>query len=363
MSGTRPAGVIGLLAAAVAAGAATGVALERRAVGRVRSRPDPEAREPFGSLHTAPRTVFADDGVPLHVEVDGDDEAELTVVFVHGFVLSMDCWHYQRRDLGGHDHGAGKAAARLVFYDQRSHGSSGRSAKANATIDQLGRDLYAVLEAVAPRGPVVLVGHSMGGMTIMALADQRPELFGDRIVGVALISTSPGLRGEAILGMPALAGRALEPVAPRLVDVINRRAALVERGRNAGSDLAFLMTRRYGFGGKPPPSQVAFLERMVTHTPIEVMSEFFPTFIDHDKLDCLPVLSDVETLVLVGDRDLLTPTEHSRRIARETPHSELVVLAGAGHMVILERAGLVNLHLRALLGRVQRRLAGRATRP
>ena len=49
-----------------------------------------------------------------------------------------------------------------------------------------------MLDAVVPDGPVVLVGHSMGGMTIVALAEQHPELFGDRIVGVALISTTAG---------------------------------------------------------------------------------------------------------------------------------------------------------------------------
>ena len=125
--GVHRAGLLGAVLTAVAAGVAAGVAIENRAVGRVRSRPDPEAREPFGALHTAGRTVLADDGVPLHVEIDGDPDAELTIVFVHGFTLSMDCWHYQRRDLGGHDRAAGPPAGRLVFYDQRSHGSSGRA--------------------------------------------------------------------------------------------------------------------------------------------------------------------------------------------------------------------------------------------
>ena len=48
-----------------------------------------------------------------------------------------------------------------------------------------------------PEGPIVLVGHSMGGMTIMALADAHPELFGDQVLGVALLSTSAGEVGSA----------------------------------------------------------------------------------------------------------------------------------------------------------------------
>ena len=77
-----------------------------------------------------------------------------------------------------------------VIYDQRSHGRSERAPRASCTIDQLGHDLAAVLRALAPDGPLVLVGHSMGGMTIMALAEQQPELFAERVLGVAFLATS-----------------------------------------------------------------------------------------------------------------------------------------------------------------------------
>jgi pimeloyl-ACP methyl ester carboxylesterase len=329
----------------VAAGTAAGVALERRAVGRARSAPDPYADEPFGSLHSAGRTVYADDGVPLHVEIEGEENAPLTVVFVHGFTLSMDCWHFQRRDLAG--------IGRLVFYDQRSHGASGRSPREHATIDQLGRDLAAVLSAVAPRGPVVLVGHSMGGMTLLALADQQPELFADggRIAAVALVGTAAGAFAETIFGIPGVLGRAVRPIAPGAIRAINRRAALVEQGRRAGSDVAFLLTRRLSYGGDVPPSLVAFMERMVAATPIEVMTEFFDTFLQHDKLAALGALKGLPTLVLCGDEDKLTPVHNSHVMADALPDAELVVVPGAGHMVMLERPSLVNAALRRLVER------------
>ena len=75
----------------------------------------------------------------------------------------------------------------MVLYDQRSHGRSERAPRESCTIEQLGHDLDAVIRALAPEGPLVLVGHSMGGMTIMALAEQNPELFTERVVGVALV--------------------------------------------------------------------------------------------------------------------------------------------------------------------------------
>jgi pimeloyl-ACP methyl ester carboxylesterase len=339
----RRAGLLAVAAATVAAGAATGVAAQRRVVGRARSAPDPYADEAFGSLHSSPREVRADDGVALHVEVDGADQAPPTVVFVHGFTLSLDCWHFQRRDLGD--------LGRLVFYDQRSHGASGRSPREHATIDQLGKDLFTLLQEVVPTGPVVLVGHSMGGMTVLALADQHPEIFGDRIVGVALVGTAAGAFAETIFGIPGVVGRALRPVAPGVIRAANHRAALLERGRKAGSDVAFLLTRQLSYGDNAPPSLVAFMERMLAGTSVEVMTEFFDTFLSHDKLDALDVLRGVETLVLCGDRDRLTPPHNSEAMAAALPDAEFVLVRGAGHMVMLEQADTVNAAIRRLVGR------------
>jgi pimeloyl-ACP methyl ester carboxylesterase len=342
----RRAGIATASVAGVAALVAAGVATERRLVGRARSAADPYVGVKFGDRHTAPLTVTADDGVRLHVEIDGDEASDLTVVFVHGFTLSMDCWHFQRRDLA--------ADARLVFYDQRSHGASGRSAREHSTIDQLGRDLYAVLQSVAPNGAVVLVGHSMGGMTILALADSHPELFGDRIVGVALVDTAAGAFAETLFGIPGFVGRALRPVAPGAIRAANRRAHLIETGRRAGSDVAFLLTRRLAYGGDPPPSLVAFMERMIAGTSVEVMTEFFDTFLGHDKLDALTVLGAVETVIVCGDKDMLTPVKNSHQMADALPDAELVVVPGAGHMVMLERPAVVNGAFRRLLARARR---------
>jgi pimeloyl-ACP methyl ester carboxylesterase len=352
----RRVGVAAAVVGVVAAGAAAGVALERRAIGRARSASDPYAEEAFGSFHSAGRTVYADDGVPLHVEVDGDESgdidsgaAPITVVFVHGFTLSMDCWHFQRRDLADD--------ARLVFYDQRSHGASGRSPREHATIDQLGEDLYAVLQAVVPTGLVVVVGHSMGCMTALALADSHPELFGDRIVGVGLVGTSAGAIAETILGIPGFVGRALRPVAPGVIRAANRRAQLIEQGRRAGSDVAFMLTRRLSYGGNPPPSLVAFVEQMIAGTSVEVMTEFFDTFLDHDKLEALKVLDGVATVIACGDRDLMTPAKNSHVMADALPDAELLVVPGAGHMVMLERSAVINGACRRLFARARHDVA------
>jgi pimeloyl-ACP methyl ester carboxylesterase len=340
MSKRRNLGIVALATGAVGAAAGGAIALEHRAVGRERSKPDPYADEPLGKLHTEGIEVRATDGLALHVEVDGNQTAPVTIVFAHGFTLSMDSFHFQRRDLGDD--------ARLVFYDQRSHGRSERSDPKRATIDQLGKDLFSVLQAVAPTGPVILAGHSMGGMTILALADQHPELFGDRIVGVALLSTSTGQLAKEIVGLPGWLSRAINPAVPQVAKLVRRRATFLERNRKIGTDFAYLATRRLSYGPDVPPALVDFMEQMLTATPIDVMSEFFDTFLSHDKLKALDVLLNVPTLISVGDLDVLTPLSHSQLMAAALPDAELQVIYGAGHMAMIDRHVVVNGALRRL---------------
>jgi pimeloyl-ACP methyl ester carboxylesterase len=308
--------------------------------------------------------VLTDDGVPLHAEIDlpaeaaareaadgttrhGRPEELPTVVLTHGYCLSLRCWVYQRRALK-------EAGYRVVSWDQRGHGRSGRGERDSYTIDRLGQDLHTVITELVPDGDVVLVGHSMGGMTIMALADAHPELFGDRVVGVALISTSPGKLAEVSLGVPAAAGRALRKVAPKALEALNRRPGLVAGGRRLGSDLEFVLTKRYSFATDVPPSLVRFVSRMHDQTGLDVLAELFPAFGSHDKLDALEVLNGVETLILAGDQDVMTPADHSRDMHEEVPGAELVVVPDAGHMIMLEHHALVSEHIRDLVERALR---------
>jgi len=352
----RVAGIVGALGAAAAVGAAIGVAAERVLVRRA-IRPDEERDEPFGLLRGEVVPVLATDGTPLHVELEEPPEGSLadragdglTIIFSHGYALEEDSWHYQRRDL--------RALGRLVFWDQRSHGRSGRGPAENATIDQLGRDLEAVIAATAPTGPIVLVGHSMGGMTVMSYASLHPEEFGERVRGVALIATSSGGLAGVPLGMPTSMAKWFHGVAPGIAEQLAQRKELVERGRKAGSDIAYLLTKVYSFGSNVPPSLTGFVHKMISATPIDVVAEFLPTLEAHDKREALAAISRVDTLVLVGDDDLLLPVQHSDEIVRHVPHAELIVIPNGGHMVMLERYPEVNQHLRELVARVRTNMA------
>lgn len=349
-------GIVGAAATAAAASVTAGVAAERYAIGRMRGRFGaeklPGAQWPRGSQVT----VTAPDGVPLRAEIDGTASprgtgAPLTAVFCHGYALQRACWHYQRGELG--------ELGRAVFYDQRCHGSSGRGDADRCTIDALGDDLRAVLDATAPIGPVVLVGHSMGGMTIMSLAERHPEFFGSRVAGVALINTSAGGLAEMV---PGVRGAALRAVAPPLLDGLSRMVRPVERLRAMNRVASHLWTHRLAFGdAKVSPELVAFVDRMISATPVDVVADFYPAIVAHDKLAALENFRRIPTLVLVGTRDRVVPPEASLALAGAVPEAEFVEVPGAGHMVMLERSADVNEALRAHLDRVREALATGST--
>jgi pimeloyl-ACP methyl ester carboxylesterase len=307
------------------------------------SLPSPTGPPPPGS-----RTVVTDDGVRLHVEVD-DAASELTVVFAHGFTARLAEWELQRAAVQGR--------ARLVFWDQRGHGRSAATPLPDATIGRTGRDLGEVLDAVAPTGPVVLAGHSMGGMSIMALARQRPELFGSRVVGVFLLATSAGgLVETGLLGWLVKVIRWLG-LLPLYLRGLQLAAPVLERFRRRGSAFGRWFTRRLLFGrDDADPASVRVVQNLLEETPFPVTAAFYATFLDHDESAALPVLGRVPVTVVAATHDRLTPVAHGRRIAEEIgEQAELVVVPGAGHSVNLTRTEIVDRALLDLLDRVEDR--------
>jgi pimeloyl-ACP methyl ester carboxylesterase len=345
----RTAGLLGAAVGVLAAGAAAGVAVERQLIGRRASQRVQLEAEPFGAVRGEPHVFTASDGVELYAETDGavaGGPSGLTVIFAHGYGLNLDCWHFQRKAL--------REVGTLVFYDQRSHGRSGRSPKEGVSIDQLGRDLHGILDEFAPKGRVVLVGHSMGGMSIMALADQHPELFGTRITGVGLVSTAAGGLDEASIVLPGMPGRMIRRYATPTLAALARVPVLVEHSRRAGNDISYILTRMYSFGSEVPPSYTEFVNEMIAGTPISVISDFYPIFALHDKYDALKALQKVETVVICGDDDHLTPFRHSEEIVRHVPGAELVEVERCGHIGFLEHHEQFTAALRTMIERATR---------
>ena len=337
-------GLVASVAALAAGGIAMGIELERRVVAKRIRRSSQANLEDFFSLRSDGPEVITPDGVVVHTEVDEGPSDDFTLVFVHGYGLNLDCWHFQRRHFRGR--------LRQVFYDQRSHGRSSRSEAELCRIPQLADDLYQVLQEVVGDAPVIMIGHSMGGMTIMRLAQSRPELFGSQILGVALFSTSAGelLDHSPIRGIP---GRTFHRVAEPVMAGLNRIPELVAQGRRAGSDLGYVVTRRLAFGPEVPTSYVDFASEMLAQIPLEVVADYYPAFAELDEFRALEILSTVPTVVVGGENDVITPIEHTARIIDLLPKAEAIRVENCGHLGMIEKHEIFNDALDRLIDRVR----------
>ena len=320
--------------AAVAGGAALGALAERvwsrQALAEVAVPIDPVI--PHG---TELRRIPTSDGRILHAQVDtpaGWATGDPTIVLVHGFALDLSTWQHQRRAL--------REVGRVVVYDHRGHGRSMEAYDPDQgiVIDRLGEDLAAVIEACAPSGDIVLVGHSMGGMTIMALAEQRPAWFGTRVRGVGLLATSAGEIGTVTLGLPRPLARIAHRLAPAVGTIVEHRwiAGLVAAIRDSGSDVSRVLTRRYAFGNTAPEHGTALVAHLLGTTPLPVVADLLADIGTHDRRHALSALERIPVLIIVGTRDQLTPASHSRRMHHAISTSELILLDGVGHMLTLE---------------------------
>jgi pimeloyl-ACP methyl ester carboxylesterase len=324
------AGVAGLAAVGGLAGTSAARSLTRRV-----TDDDPYADEDFYLLDADRSSVVTThDGVPLAVREVGPQNAPLTVVFAHGFCLRMGAFHFQRVRLTEQ----WGAQVRMVFYDQRGHGQSGDAPPESFTVEQLGKDLETVLAVMAPRGPVVLVGHSMGGMTVLSHARQFPQRYPTRIVGVALIATA----AEGVARSPL--GEVLKnPMLEAARFAARYTPKTVHRTRGVARSVIGPVLRAASYGDeKISPSVVAFSERMMHDTPVATLVGFLHALEVHDETAGLTTLAKVPTLIACGDRDLLTHKESSESMAEALPKAELLIIGGAGHLVQLEQPELIN---------------------
>ncbi len=312
---------VALLSAGIAAGAvAAGV------VGRtvVRRRHAPEA--PIGDLPPEDLgMVTSFDGTELAVRAAGDPSAPV-VLLTHGFSLDMSVWCELWPDLA--------RDVRVVAFDHRSHGASAPAAHGDLSLRAMGRDVAAVLQAVSPGRPAVVVGHSMGAMAILAMAEQRPELFGREVAGAVLIgaASSDLLRGAM--------GSVTELLRPRMGD-LRGAAQRVDLLRRAATwspiGVSAVVARVTQFGPDAPRAVVEHVVALAERTAGEVWTDALPELMEIDLRHAVPRIH-VPTLVVVGEHDRVTPPAAAVALTAALPEGRLALIAGAGHIPMLERA-------------------------
>ncbi|HEV3356879.1 MAG TPA: alpha/beta hydrolase [Pseudonocardiaceae bacterium] len=280
---------------------------------------------------TAAHRFVTSDGTALHVEdVAPAGGAELTVILLHGWTLDHTEWQPVVHTLTAD--GAVNRGLRVIRYDHRGHGGSAPAEPGTATIAQLADDLAELIADRVAEGPIVLVGHSMGGATIMAFAERHPELL-PRIAGAVFMATTSGGLDKITLGLPRWLSTGVTKAERR----VNRRLSKIRRtSLSRRTALMRPALRWLVFGKKPNRRDVADTADQLGRGNPASIAGFRISLGVHERREALAALRDKPTIVLAGGADRLLPLPHARIIA-DALGAELVIYPDAGHMLNVER--------------------------
>lgn len=334
--GRRTRALAGAGTGAVGAAWTARLLADRRAI-----RADPAHAVLSARLEGRELPVVAADGTRLHAEEFGPAHGP-PVVLVHGWTCELRFWTCQIQALSA-DH-------RVVAYDLRGHGRSGRPTSDDYSIEAHAGDLGSVLEAaVGPEAGggagerAVVAGHSLGAMTVVAWAGANPEQVRERLAGAALVNTGMGdlISESFVLRTPdRLAG--VERAVGR--GLLSARLPLPR----SPTPISHRVVRYVALSRSATPAQVAFAESMVLRCDPHARAGCGGTLTELDLHEAVASL-EVPTVVVAGEADRLTPPGHARRLAESLPQlSELVELPGSGHMGPVTDADVVTERLRRL---------------
>lgn len=276
------------------------------------------------------RLIEGGSGSLLYVESHGEAAAP-TLILTHGWGLDSTIWSYARRDLA--------SRFRVLTWDLPGLGRSKPAPGGRPSLSDFAADLHSLVELAG--GPVVLVGHSIGGMTIQTLARDYPETFGKQVVGVVLLNTtySNPLKTMVLSGLAqAIRWPLLEPMM-RLAIWLQPLAWL-------GAWQSYLsgsahLANRIGFGRHVTRSQLEHTTLLATRNPPGRQAQGNLAMFRWDATDALAGLP-APALVIGGDMDIVTKLEASRRIVAGAPGATLLTVGGVNHMGFLERADVYN---------------------
>jgi pimeloyl-ACP methyl ester carboxylesterase len=323
---------------------ATAAVAGRLATRRDVRRPDPARDDALGSLRGEARTIRGPRASRLYTEWFPGSGSAGTIILTHGYCLSEAVWHYQKRDLTG-----GRFS--LVTWDLPGHGHSPGLAPGQLSLDVCADALARVIEEYGGDG-VVLVGHSLGGVTTMAYLDRHRETAAQLIKGVVLASTPLMHFAGAVAGQWPWAKLESRALGTAMRTVVQSNLSEWILGRDQGREDLSLSYRvvRWGFGRRPSPSQVLFVRDAIASVRADVRAETFRVMTGYDLA---PLTASVEqpSVVLIGGRDRLVNPEETFELARLLPRSRTVTFPDAGHAVFLEEHERFNAQVRRFAGR------------
>jgi pimeloyl-ACP methyl ester carboxylesterase len=266
------------------------------------------------------------DGSQLWVECYGKEDAP-PIILTHGWGANSTEWDYLKKDLAGD--------FRLIVWDLPGLGRSTRPTNGDYSMENLSRDLEAVLGLAGDR-PAVLLGHSIGGMITLTFCRLYPQALRARVSAIALVQTTY-TNPVRTTNMADLLTALEHPVIVPLLHLTIWLSPLVWLS-NLMSYLngsAFLSTRSSGFAGTETWEELDFVARFQLQASPAVMARGMFGMLRYDATAALKAIN-VPALVLAGDRDSVCKPEASERMQRDIPGAQIAQLAPAKHMGLIE---------------------------
>lgn len=240
------------------------------------------------------------------------------IVLLHGFPLDHTMWRHQVEFLA--------SRYRVIVPDLRGFGQSDGGLEV-LTMEACADDVARLLEHLEITQPVTLVGLSMGGY----VAFQFWRRYAQRLRRLVLCDTrSVADAPEVARGRLQMAERVLHEGSRVIADGMIGRLlyeSLPQHHRLLMDELRAVIERA-------DPRAVAAAQRGMAARPdvTEWLSEI-----------------DVPTLVLCGERDVISPLAEMRTLAAAIPASHWAAIPAAGHLPPLEQPAAVNQALLAFL--------------
>ncbi|APT85172.1 hypothetical protein CAQU_08915 [Corynebacterium aquilae DSM 44791] len=336
------------------------IAIEQAAIQAPTSRPGLHHVDDRGTVRTT-GTITTPGQPPRDIPIElayyrvgpaVNDDNHTTVVFVHGFTLAADSFFLQVDYLQQH-----YPEVTSLLVDIRGHGRTGEVQPELCTISGTADDVMATIAQHAPTGRLILVGHSLGGMTVLNLLRRADSTLRARIKGILLISTA--IESLASQGLPQVLA---SPVANLVHQKLEVAPELAQSFRNDVAELlAPALAATVFYRDSTPYNIIEFHASMIHDTPLETIVGFFDDLQEHEETAASQYLSDIRGACVVGDKDHFTPVGQTELICKLWGCADKDILQDVGHMVILEDPESLNAYLGKLVGRTLPSLTGSTT--
>lgn len=266
------------------------------------------------------------DGTELQVEHYGLEDGP-TLIYTHGWGTDSTEWYYIKRQLNNRFH--------IVVWDLAGVGESTQPHTNDYSLEKFAADLDAVI-ASAGTQPVVLVGHSIGGMTTLTFCGLFPEALGTRVAGLILVHTTyiNPVRTTTL----ARVNTALErPLIVPLTYLMIWLSPLVRvmNWLSYANGSSHLSTKLSGFAGTETWQQVDFASHYGLYISPAVLARGMLGMLHYDARETLKTIH-VPTLVVAANHDPVCKPEASQRIDHDVPTATIALLAPAKHMGFME---------------------------